>query len=106
MGLITAKGMPDVASRALVTRLSNELSIPALGICDWNPGGLFKPFLSLFSSLTKVLLSSLHIDTDQPASQQKDNYILVRTFTGWVCWEKMSSVERTNLCLYLFMINK
>ena len=38
--LITGKGIPDVATRAFTSRLSVELNIPVLGICDWNPGGL------------------------------------------------------------------
>jgi meiotic recombination protein SPO11 len=38
--LITAHGIPDVATRALVSRLCAELHIPAIGLVDWNPGGL------------------------------------------------------------------
>lgn len=38
--LVTCAGVPDVATRALVARLARDLNIPALGVVDWNPGGL------------------------------------------------------------------
>ena len=38
--LVTAHGIPDVATRAFVSRLSRELNIPALCLADWNPGGV------------------------------------------------------------------
>jgi len=38
--LITGKGFPDVATRALLRRLHDELSLPVYGLCDWNPFGL------------------------------------------------------------------
>ena len=38
--LITGKGFPDLASRAMVHRLEQELDLPAYGLCDCNPFGL------------------------------------------------------------------
>ena len=38
--LVTAKGFPDIATRALVHRLANKLNIPVCGLCDCNPFGL------------------------------------------------------------------
>ncbi len=38
--LVTAKGMPDIATRAFVWRLHTELRLPVLGLSDWNPYGL------------------------------------------------------------------
>jgi meiotic recombination protein SPO11 len=31
---------PDIATRALVRKLADELQIPVLGLCDWNPFGI------------------------------------------------------------------
>ena len=38
--LVTAKGFPDLASRAMVHRLAQELDLPVYGVCDCNPFGL------------------------------------------------------------------
>lgn len=38
--IVTAHGVPDVATRALVSRLSRELGIPVYCLADWNPGGV------------------------------------------------------------------
>ncbi|KAH9547963.1 hypothetical protein CY35_11G062900 [Sphagnum magellanicum] len=39
--IITAKGYPDLASRALLHRLHKEFpSLPIVALVDWNPGGL------------------------------------------------------------------
>jgi meiotic recombination protein SPO11 len=38
--IITAKGMPDIATRAFVWRLHTELRLPVFGLSDWNPYGL------------------------------------------------------------------
>ncbi len=38
--LVTGKGFPDLATRALVHTLYNELKIPVLGLCDGNPYGI------------------------------------------------------------------
>lgn len=38
--LVTGKGYPDLATRALVRRLHDELGLPVFGLCDWNPFGL------------------------------------------------------------------
>lgn len=38
--LVTAKGMPDVATRAFVHRLHTDMRLPVLGMSDWNPWGL------------------------------------------------------------------
>lgn len=37
--LVTGKGFPDLATRALVHRLSQQLQIPVCGLCDCNPFG-------------------------------------------------------------------
>jgi len=38
--LVTGKGFPDLATRALVSQLAFKLKIPVLGLCDFNPYGL------------------------------------------------------------------
>ena len=38
--LVTGKGFPDLATRALVSALHRELQIPVAGICDCNPFGI------------------------------------------------------------------
>jgi len=38
--LVTAKGMPDIATRAFVWRCHTELKLPVFGLSDWNPYGL------------------------------------------------------------------
>ncbi|KAK9830301.1 hypothetical protein WJX72_010874 [[Myrmecia] bisecta] len=39
--LITAKGMPDLATRAFLHRLHRSLpTLPVLGLVDWNPDGV------------------------------------------------------------------
>ena len=38
--LVTGKGFPDLATRALVKTLYNKLLIPVFGICDCNPFGV------------------------------------------------------------------
>jgi meiotic recombination protein SPO11 len=38
--LVTGKGYPDLATRALVKTLHTKLQIPVYGICDCNPFGL------------------------------------------------------------------
>lgn len=38
--LVTGKGFPDLASRALVHRMQQELQLPVYGLCDCNPFGL------------------------------------------------------------------
>jgi meiotic recombination protein SPO11 len=38
--LVTAKGFPDLASRAMVHRLEQELNLPVYGLGDCNPFGL------------------------------------------------------------------
>lgn len=38
--MITAKGVPDLATRALVYKLHHDLGIPVVGVVDCNPGGL------------------------------------------------------------------
>ena len=38
--LVTGKGFPDVATRALVHALHRELRIPVVGLCDCNPFGV------------------------------------------------------------------
>jgi meiotic recombination protein SPO11 len=38
--LVTGKGFPDVATRALVHTLHRELRIPVVGLCDCNPFGV------------------------------------------------------------------
>lgn len=38
--LITGRGYPDVATRAVVHTLATTLRVPVLGVCDWNPHGL------------------------------------------------------------------
>jgi meiotic recombination protein SPO11 len=38
--LVTGKGFPDLATRALVSALHRELDIPVIGLCDCNPFGL------------------------------------------------------------------
>ena len=38
--LVTGKGFPDLASRAMVHRLEQELHLPVYGLCDCNPFGL------------------------------------------------------------------
>ena len=38
--LITGKGFPDLATRAMVHVLHNELGLPVYGICDCNPFGM------------------------------------------------------------------
>ncbi|GMI20893.1 hypothetical protein TeGR_g6240 [Tetraparma gracilis] len=38
--VVTGKGFPDLATRACVRQLSEQLGIPVLGLCDCNPYGL------------------------------------------------------------------
>ncbi len=38
--LVTGKGFPDLATRALVSTLHRELRLPVAGICDCNPFGI------------------------------------------------------------------
>ncbi|KAL7475194.1 hypothetical protein ACHAW6_001120 [Cyclotella cf. meneghiniana] len=38
--LITGKGFPDLATRALVQTLHKELDLPVVGLCDSNPFGI------------------------------------------------------------------
>eukprot|EP00741_Cyanophora_paradoxa_P007467 tig00000128_g7222.t1 len=38
--LVTGKGYPDLATRALVHRLHSEFGLPVLGLADYNPHGL------------------------------------------------------------------
>ena len=38
--LVTGKGYPDIATRALVRSLHKELDLPVVGICDYNPHGI------------------------------------------------------------------
>jgi len=53
--LITAHGVPDMASRALTSRLSRDLQVPVLVIADWNPGAIQVLLAYRFGS-TKQLL--------------------------------------------------
>ena len=38
--LVTGKGFPDLATRALVSTLHTELELPVIGLCDCNPFGI------------------------------------------------------------------
>ena len=38
--LVTGKGFPDLATRALVSTLHKELELPVIGLCDCNPFGI------------------------------------------------------------------
>ncbi len=38
--MVTGKGVPDLASRALVKTLHDELDLPVVGLCDMNPYGI------------------------------------------------------------------
>ncbi|KAL3776264.1 hypothetical protein ACHAW5_003857 [Stephanodiscus triporus] len=38
--LVTGKGFPDLATRALVSTLHRELKLPVIGLCDCNPYGV------------------------------------------------------------------
>ena len=38
--MVTGKGVPDLASRALVKTLHDELELPVVGLCDMNPYGI------------------------------------------------------------------
>jgi len=38
--LVTGKGFPDLATRALISTLHNELELPVIGLCDCNPYGI------------------------------------------------------------------
>lgn len=49
--VITAKGQPDVATRMFLSRLTNELHIPVLGLVDSDPYGL--KILSVYMSGSK-----------------------------------------------------
>jgi len=49
--VITAKGQPDVASRMFLSRITNELMIPVLGLVDSDPYGL--KILSVYMSGSK-----------------------------------------------------
>ena len=49
--MITAKGQPDVASRMFLSRITNELKIPVLGLVDSDPYGL--KILSVYMSGSK-----------------------------------------------------
>jgi meiotic recombination protein SPO11 len=48
--MVTAHGVPDVATRAFVSRLSRDLNIPVLCLADWNPGGVQVVFTYRFGS--------------------------------------------------------
>ncbi|GFH52110.1 topoisomerase [Chaetoceros tenuissimus] len=49
--VITAKGQPDVATRMFLSRLTNELHLPVLGLVDSDPYGL--KILSVYMSGSK-----------------------------------------------------
>lgn len=49
--VITAKGQPDVATRMFLSRLTNELQLPVLGLVDSDPYGL--KILSVYMSGSK-----------------------------------------------------
>lgn len=49
--VITAKGQPDVATRMFLSRLTNELNLPVLGLVDSDPYGL--KILSVYMSGSK-----------------------------------------------------
>jgi meiotic recombination protein SPO11 len=49
--VITAKGQPDVATRMFLSRITNELQIPVLGLVDSDPYGL--KILSVYMSGSK-----------------------------------------------------
>mmetsp|Transcript_7778 Transcript_7778/g.14665 ORF Transcript_7778/g.14665 Transcript_7778/m.14665 type:complete len:478 (-) Transcript_7778:1830-3263(-) len=49
--IITAKGQPDVATRMFLSRLTNELKLPVLGLVDSDPYGL--KILSVYMSGSK-----------------------------------------------------
>eukprot|EP00536_Pseudo-nitzschia_multiseries_P002571 jgi/Psemu1/251788/estExt_Genewise1Plus.C_340128 len=49
--VITAKGQPDVASRMFLSRITNQLKIPVLGLVDSDPYGL--KILSVYMSGSK-----------------------------------------------------
>ncbi|MHA1989914.1 MAG: hypothetical protein ACW981_07595 [Candidatus Hodarchaeales archaeon] len=51
--IITAKGQPDLATRAFVKRLRNELQIPILGFMDADPYGL--DILRVYSMGSKAM---------------------------------------------------
>lgn len=38
--LVTASGIPDIATRAFVSRLARDLALPVFGVADWNAGGV------------------------------------------------------------------
>jgi meiotic recombination protein SPO11 len=49
--IITGKGFPDLATRMFTKRLANELKLPVIGLCDWNPFGIALLLTYKFGSL-------------------------------------------------------
>ena len=53
--MITGRGFPDLATRALTHFLSVTLHLPVLGICDWNPYGMALLMTYILGSLASGL---------------------------------------------------
>jgi hypothetical protein len=49
--IITGKGFPDLATRMFTKRLADELKLPVIGLCDWNPFGIALLLTYKFGSL-------------------------------------------------------
>ncbi len=80
--MVTAHGVPDVATRAFVCRLSKELAIPVYGLADWNPGGV-QVMLSYCRGGASKAESSLY-------QLQKGSF-----FWLGLLWEDVSSLKLT-----------
>lgn len=53
--MITGRGFPDLATRALTHYLSVTLHLPVVGICDWNPYGMALLMTYILGSLASGL---------------------------------------------------
>ncbi len=56
--LVTGRGCPDIATRALVSTLHRELGLPVDGMCAYNPYGI--QVMSTFSFSNLIGLDGGH----------------------------------------------
>ena len=57
--LITAKGMPDMATRVMLKHLHNIMpQLPILGLVDWNPSGADNTAVSLAAQMPSLCVSA------------------------------------------------
>ena len=58
--LITAKGMPDMATRVMLWHLHAAMpQLPVLGLVDWNPSGICTTLVHAIAIFTDVVFATL-----------------------------------------------